>query len=453
MKATNPLLLAGLIACTLFAKISSAQDCSKTKLCATGYCSKFGFCGTTDEHCGEVYSPENCVSGCQSKSYCNPGGYGPDYVEIEKCPLNVCCSKFGFCGTTSEFCAGKEVARPQCSSAGRKVQRVIGYFESWAPKRACQAFQPEDIPVGVYSHLIFAFAGIDPVTFEIVPGSPDNIDLYPRITALEKKDPDLKVLIAVGGWAFNNPGPTTTTFSDVARSPTNRIRFTRSVLKFLITYDFDSVNIDWEYPSAEDRSGRLEDFKNFPILISDLREALNMSGRNILTLTTPISYCLIKPIDFFNVMSYDLHSIWDKGSKWLRDFLNAHTNITEITNYLDLFWRNNINPAKITLGLAFYSRTFTVADRSCTTPRCRFDSGGNPGPYTRDTKGGTLSIAEISDLLPKSSKPVIDEKAMVKMTVANGNQWIAYDDLDTWKLKIDAANRLCPGGVIVWAVS
>ncbi|KXJ84884.1 glycoside hydrolase superfamily, partial [Microdochium bolleyi] len=496
MKRTNSFLIAGIIACCLFVNLSIAQDCSKTRLCATGCCSKHGFCGTTDEHCGEgcqstcdfelgcharkpcatgccskfgfcglgpdFCSSENCVSGCQSKSYCDPGGYGRDYVEIENCPLNVCCSKFGFCGTTDEFCAGKEVVKPRCSSEGRKVQRVVGYFESWAPGRACQAFQPEDVPIGVYSHLIFAFAGIDPVTFEIVPGSLQDLELYRRVTALKKKDPDLKVLIAVGGWAFNDPGPTATTFSDMARSAINRMKFAQSVLRFLITYDFDGVDIDWEYPGAPDRSGRPEDFQNFPVLMQDLREALDMSGRNILTLTTPVSFwylqhfdieSLIKPVDFFNIMSYDLHGIWDKGNKWTGEFLNAHTNMTEINEYLDLFWRNNISPSKLTLGLAFYSRTFTVADRSCTTPGCRFDSGGNPGPCTRDTEGGTLSIAEITDLLPKSSAPIIDEKAMVKITVANGNQWIAYDDLDTWKLKIEAANRLCLGGVMVWAVS
>lgn len=36
-------------------------------------------------------------------------------------------------------------------------------------------------------------------------------------------------------------------------------------------------------------------------------------------------------------MSYDLHGLWDQKNQWLGPFLNAHTNMTEITEYLDLF--------------------------------------------------------------------------------------------------------------------
>lgn len=40
-------------------------------------------------------SPDNCVSGCDAKPDCDPGGYGAEYVKHETCPLNVCCSKWG----------------------------------------------------------------------------------------------------------------------------------------------------------------------------------------------------------------------------------------------------------------------------------------------------------------------------------------------------------------------
>lgn len=188
---------------------------------------------------------------------------------------------------TSEFCGDKQVERPSCAGTDTSSQRVVGYFESWATRRSCQAFQPEDVPVGVYSHLIFAFAGIDPVTFEVVPGAQEDIDLYRRITNLKRKDPNLKVLIAIGGWAFNDPGPTVTTFSDIAASVDYQINFIQSVIRFLNTYNFDGVDIDWEYPGAPDRSGRPEDYKNFVTLMWNLRDALDMTGRNILSLTTP----------------------------------------------------------------------------------------------------------------------------------------------------------------------
>lgn len=40
---------------------------------------------------------DNCVSDCDRKSQCDPG-FGAKWAEREKCPLNVCCSKHGYCG-------------------------------------------------------------------------------------------------------------------------------------------------------------------------------------------------------------------------------------------------------------------------------------------------------------------------------------------------------------------
>ena len=57
------------------------------------------------------------------------------------------------------------------------------------------------------------------------------------------------------------------------------------------------INLDWEYPSANDRSGRKEDFANFPKMIANLKKALKGSGgRDGLTITLPASYCTYRGI-------------------------------------------------------------------------------------------------------------------------------------------------------------
>ncbi|RMJ21384.1 chitinase [Aspergillus sp. HF37] len=58
-----------------------------------------------------------CVAGCDNKAYCDPGGFG-EFAEISKCPLNVCCSEYSFCGVTEEFCGSNTVERPSCSESG-----------------------------------------------------------------------------------------------------------------------------------------------------------------------------------------------------------------------------------------------------------------------------------------------------------------------------------------------
>jgi GH18 family chitinase len=46
---------------------------------------------------------------------------------------------------------------------------------------------------------------------------------------------------------------------------------------------------------------------------------------------------MVKHVEFFNIMSYDLHGTWDKGNEWVGEFLNAYTNLTEIITILDLY--------------------------------------------------------------------------------------------------------------------
>jgi GH18 family chitinase len=249
-------------------------------------------------------SKDICVNNCDRKAECDPGGFGTGFVNATKCPLNVCCSKFGFCGTTEEFCGKNKVKRPSCGTAIKKsFSRVVGYYESWSESRSCNQFYPEDIPIGVYTHLNFAFASIDPKTFELVPASNWDIDLYKRLAALKDRDKELKVLIAVGGWTFNDPGPTATVFSDIAKDSNAQRQFIKSVLSFLQTYNFDGIDLDWEYPKAEDRSGRKEDYTNFPKLIEKIKKSL----RNYeVSITLPASYC--KFCSFSSSCSFNLRS-------------------------------------------------------------------------------------------------------------------------------------------------
>jgi hypothetical protein len=138
-----------------------------------------------------------CVANCDRKAYCDPGNYTTQFAEVSKCPLNVCCSKWGYCGLTEEFCGTKKVKRPSCDKKG-SVNRVVGYYEGWSLDRSCNAFAPEQIPVGIYTHLNYAFASIDPDTFEVRPTSRKDHNLYRRLVALKQRDPDLKVFIAIG---------------------------------------------------------------------------------------------------------------------------------------------------------------------------------------------------------------------------------------------------------------
>lgn len=141
----------------------------------------------------------------------------------------------------------------------------------------------------------------------------------------------------------------------------------------------------------------------------------------------------------------------DSTNPYIGPVINAHTNLTEIDNTMDLLWRNSIDPAKVVMGIGFYGRSFTLSDPSCTHAGCPFSSGGTPGACS--ASAGTLMYSEIQEIIANGATVTTDQAAGVKIVTWGGNQWVSYDDETTLKQKMDYANGKCLGGVMVWAAS
>ncbi|KAK2733391.1 hypothetical protein FQN57_002148 [Myotisia sp. PD_48] len=314
--------------------------------------------------------------------------------------------------------------------------------------------------IGNIPHLYYAFAQINPVDKKLFFMNSYDGEFYRAFTDLKKTKPSLKCYLAVGGWAAGG-----TIFSEMADTKEHRKAFIDSVKSTLAEYNFDGVDIDWEYPMAEDRGGKKEDFKNYVLLLKELKEAF--AGKYGLTVAVPGAYWylrgfdiqqMIKYADWFHVMSYDIHGTWDGQSKWTQPEIRPHTNVTEISSGLDLLWRNSIPSGKVLLGLGFYGRSFTLANPGCNTPGCQFqrtngrDSGGaKAGECTGNS--GTLSNREINRIIKAKSVNVIyDDAAKVNWMTWDQNQWISFDDARTLKEKGEFANHLCMGGTFAWAL-
>lgn len=87
-------------------------------------------------------------------------------------------------------------------------------------------------------------------------------------------------------------------------------KFIKSVIKFLQEYDFDGIDLDWEYPVADDRGGRDEDYANFVTLSKRLKKALKTTSRSGYSITLPASFWYLQHfdikglephVDFFNM--------------------------------------------------------------------------------------------------------------------------------------------------------
>lgn len=64
------------------------------------------------------------------------------------------------------------------------------------------------------------------------------------MTALKKRG--VKVTVAIGGWN-DSAGDK---YSRLANNPSARERFVKDVLEFIEQYNFDGLDLDWEYPKC-----------------------------------------------------------------------------------------------------------------------------------------------------------------------------------------------------------
>jgi chitinase len=101
--------------------------------------------------------------------------------------------------------------------------------------------------VDALTHLNYAFAYIDPPTFDIITMDVKTpVSLFDDFADLKVVRPDLKLFVSVGGWTFsNNNTDTQPVFGNIARSSSNRESFAKKMLAFLNEYGFDGIDIDW----------------------------------------------------------------------------------------------------------------------------------------------------------------------------------------------------------------
>ncbi|SPJ91021.1 uncharacterized protein FTOL_13423 [Fusarium torulosum] len=375
----------------------------------------------------------------QTSDVASSGDYtcGPN----KACGNEACCGESGWCGANVQ-------------------EKVIAYWEAWNENKPCGHMSPQEVPVHDITHLIFSFGFVTPGDFRITNMPDVKSSLLTQVADLKDKNPNLSIMIALGGWTHNDPGKYQTVFSDMVSTRANRQLFIKNLLGFLSQYGFDGVDFDWEYPGAKDRGGKEADGKNFTQFLKELQAAMRSGGRHYLvTYTAPTSYWYLRHfdlkamnsyVDWINLMSYDLHGIWDRDNPIGNQIL-GHTNLTEIDMALDLFWRNDIQPEDIVLGIGLYGRSFKLESPSCWKPGCRFSDPGDKGKCT-DT-AGFLSYREIMDLIKDTkAKPVYDKDAKVNYMVYGDNNWISYDDERTFQDKIDFANKRGLNGVMMWAI-
>ncbi len=213
-------------------------------------------------------------------------------------------------------------------------------------KRQCHRIVPSQIITTGLSHFYLAFASIDPKTFDVVPAHPDDVGLYGDFTA--RKTSSMQTWIIVGGWQLGGAGTATRqTWKLMTSRVDARKGFITSLGGFMKKNGFQGVELDWEYPSAADRGGSINDAANYVALVREMRATWGQDYGISVTLP-PDTYLSgfdprgIEPyIDFFNYLSYDL-----RAPPIADTTVSSHTDVRKIEKAAVALWTAHVDPKK-----------------------------------------------------------------------------------------------------------
>jgi len=343
--------------------------------------------------------------------------------------------------------------------------KVFCYYTNWSYKRPGMGqFTPEDIDATLCTHIVFAFASIED---NKLTASEDNDvgdaftdGTYDRIMKLREQNEKVKVLLAVGGWAFGSEP-----FRKLTENVFRMNGFVYDAIEFLRKYSFDGLDIDWEYPRGPD------DRASFVSLIKELRLAFEGEAKStdndklLLTAAVPASFEAIaagydveelsKYLDYINIMTYDFHGQWEEqvGHNSPLFPLNSASSFQQklTVDFAAKEWARQGAPLeKLIIGMPVYGRTFTLEDPEKFDIGANAVGGGDAGRYTGES--GFLSYYEICDFLHEPNTTLVWDNEQQVPFAYRGNQWVGFDDERSLRTKVNWLKTEGFGGIMVWSV-
>lgn len=383
-------------------------------------------------------------------------------------------------------------ARPAPAAAYSK--RIIGYFVQWAVY--ARGYEPADIPADKLTHVNYAFLAVNAATGQLysIDTYADFQKVFPaknglpaqtwdqsaanaagnfgRLRDVKALHPDLKVLLSVGGWTLSSPFPA------VAASETLRAAFAASCADWVSAQGLDGIDIDWEYPGADDKA-------NFTALVAATRAALDAKGQAdgrtyLLTLAAPAAAsriaawdlpALSAAVDGINLMTYDYNGGWQDVTGHVAPLFDnpagpcldpcTGTATWNVDWAVGAYLEAGVPAAKLALGIPFYGRSWETVPA---TDHGLFQSGlAGPSQGTDGNwENGVFDYWKVVELAatsgytaftdPLSQVPFLYGPNLSSWRTAGG-LFVTYESTQSLARKLALVASRGLGGVMFWELS
>jgi chitinase len=357
-------------------------------------------------------------------------------------------------------------------------RQIIGYYPSWQWYDRGGLMHPERLDYTRYTILQYAFYQCD--TMGNVYGTDewaDSVLLRGRFDWSSAVQPayipntslvdyahvwGVKVCLSIGGWTLSE------NFPKVAADPARRAHFASECVRMCRTFQFDGIDIDWEYPGYADHKGTPADKENYTLFMKAIRDSLDAYGKEIkykflltaafganLSQMQFIEYEKLVPImDYFNMMTYDFNGSWSEDANHNSPLYSPakgyQGSVDECVKLLTT--KFGVPPEKILIGAGFYGRSLLFKDKPADL-YATGHTGRVDDKIFRDDEGQP-QYYNIALKQEKFFNEFWDDTAKVPYMISkDGKTFLSYDNARSIRLKAEYLVEKELGGVIIWEVT
>lgn len=339
-----------------------------------------------------------------------------------------------------------------------QAANVIGYFTNWGIY-GNQPYTAKDVPYQNLTHIQYAFfkpeadgkitsfdeyADEQILLGEMVWSPVEHHDSTTSLIYLAHKN-NVKVLASIGGWTGSSDFPT------LAGSAVSRSNFCSNARALIKQYNFDGIDIDWEYPCYEEHAGTADDAQNFVLLLAELRDSLDaiVGDKKLITLAIAGgSYhgkdYLVEQfhpdVDYISIMTYDYTGEWSTHA-WHNSPLYDYGSDENwsLSRAMQYYLQRGVPASKLNIGMAFYGKSFA----GCQGPNQSFTGPG-------ETSGSIDYSVLIKKIESGEYTRYWDETAMVPYCLSSTNEYCSFDDTLSISMKAQYCLENGFGGAIIW---